>query len=139
VTPFLAIFSLLYYPLSFSLLGFNGSRPSTAPILRCFKLQVFNPRPMGHMRPADCYVCPKYILVILFPLYDEIVVGLITKKRSLNVVFGSNLLCRQLYSLIKNLKSRTTMRFTDEHLEGCMWVVTTEIKVISQRSDTYLT
>jgi hypothetical protein len=42
-------------------------------------------------------------------------------------VFGSNYLCEQPFS-IKNVKSWTRLRLTDEHLEGFIWIVTTEIK-----------
>jgi hypothetical protein len=32
-------------------------------------------------------------------------------------------------SLMKNVKSRTTTFLTDEHLEGCMRIATTEIEI----------
>jgi hypothetical protein len=38
-------------------------------------------------------------------------------------VFGSNYRYEQLFSLMKNAKSRT--RFIDEHLEGCMRIAAT--------------
>jgi hypothetical protein len=41
-------------------------------------------------------------------------------------VFGN--VCEQMSSLMKNVKSRTRTRLTDEHLEGCMRIATTEIK-----------
>jgi hypothetical protein len=43
-------------------------------------------------------------------------------------VFGSNYRCGQLYSLMKNVRSRSRTRLTDEHLEGCVRIATTEIK-----------
>jgi hypothetical protein len=43
-------------------------------------------------------------------------------------VFGSNYRCEQLFSLIKNVKSKTRTRLTDQHLQGCMRIATTEIK-----------
>jgi hypothetical protein len=42
-------------------------------------------------------------------------------------VFSSNYRCEQLFSLMKDTKSRTKTRLTDEHLEGCMQIATTEI------------
>jgi hypothetical protein len=42
--------------------------------------------------------------------------------------FGSSYRCEQLYSLMKNVKSRIRTRLTDEHLEGRMRIATTEIK-----------
>jgi hypothetical protein len=36
--------------------------------------------------------------------------------------------CEQLLSFMKNVKSRTRTRLTEEHLEGCMRIATTEIK-----------
>jgi hypothetical protein len=43
-------------------------------------------------------------------------------------VFGCNCRCEQLFSLMKSVISRTRTRLTDGHLEGCMLIVTTEIK-----------
>jgi hypothetical protein len=43
-------------------------------------------------------------------------------------VFGRKYSCEQLFSLMKADKSRTRTRLTDEHLEGCMRIGTTEIK-----------
>jgi hypothetical protein len=43
-------------------------------------------------------------------------------------VFGSNCRCEQLFSLMENVKSRAKTRFTDEHLDGCVRIATTEIK-----------
>jgi hypothetical protein len=40
---------------------------------------------------------------------------------------GSTFCCKQLYSLMKNIKSRIRMNLTDEYLEGCI-LIATEIK-----------
>jgi hypothetical protein len=45
-------------------------------------------------------------------------------------VFGSSYRCEQLFSIMKNVRSRTRTRLTDEHLDGCMRIATTEIKRI---------
>jgi hypothetical protein len=42
-------------------------------------------------------------------------------------VFGGTCRCEQLYSLVKNVKSRTRKRLTDERLVGCTRIPT-EIK-----------
>jgi hypothetical protein len=39
-------------------------------------------------------------------------------------VSGSNYRCEQLFSLMKNVKSRSRTRLTDEHLEGRMLIAT---------------
>jgi hypothetical protein len=43
-------------------------------------------------------------------------------------VFDSSYHCEQLYSLMKNVKSRTMKRLPDKHLDRCMRIATTEIK-----------
>jgi hypothetical protein len=43
-------------------------------------------------------------------------------------VFGSDYRCEELFRLMKNVRSRSRTRFTDEHLEGRMRIATTEIK-----------
>jgi hypothetical protein len=43
-------------------------------------------------------------------------------------VSGSKYRCEQLFRLMKNVRSRTKTRLTDEHLGGCMRIATTEIK-----------
>jgi hypothetical protein len=42
-------------------------------------------------------------------------------------LYDSNYWCEQLFSLMKEIKSRTRMHLTNEHLVGCMQI-TTEIK-----------
>jgi hypothetical protein len=44
------------------------------------------------------------------------------------LVSGTTCLCEQLYTLMKNVKSRTRMCLTDKHLEGCIQIATKEIK-----------
>jgi hypothetical protein len=43
-------------------------------------------------------------------------------------VFGSKYRCEQLLNLMKNVKSRTRTRLTDECVEGYVWIAATEIK-----------
>jgi hypothetical protein len=43
-------------------------------------------------------------------------------------VFGSNYCCEQLFSSMKNVKSRTRIYLTNEHIKGCMQITTTDIK-----------
>jgi hypothetical protein len=46
----------------------------------------------------------------------------------------SNCRCEQLFSKMKNVKSRTWVRLTDEHLQGWRRIVATEIKADIERS-----
>jgi hypothetical protein len=46
----------------------------------------------------------------------------------------SNYRCEQLFSLMKNVKSRTMTHLTDEHLEGCMRIATAEVKPDIERT-----
>jgi hypothetical protein len=48
-------------------------------------------------------------------------------------VFDSKHLCEQLFSLMKNVKSRTRTRLTEEYLEGCMRIATSEIEYDIER------
>jgi hypothetical protein len=48
-------------------------------------------------------------------------------------LFGSNYRFEQLFNLMKNAKSRTKMCLTDELLEGCMRIATTDIKRDTER------
>lgn len=43
-------------------------------------------------------------------------------------LFGSTYVCEQLFSRMKNVKSKTRSRVTDAHLEGSLRVATTKIK-----------
>jgi hypothetical protein len=43
-------------------------------------------------------------------------------------VFGSKYRSEKVFNLLKNVKLRIRTRLTDEHLEGCMRIATTEIK-----------
>jgi hypothetical protein len=44
-----------------------------------------------------------------------------------------NYSCEQLFSLMKNVRSRTRTRLTDKHLDGCMRIATREIETILER------
>jgi hypothetical protein len=46
---------------------------------------------------------------------------------------GCTYFCEQLCSLMKNIKSRTRIFLIYEHLEGCMQIITTEIKLETER------
>jgi hypothetical protein len=43
-------------------------------------------------------------------------------------VFGSNYRCEHVFSLMKNVNSRTATRLTNEHFERCMQIATADVK-----------
>jgi hypothetical protein len=51
----------------------------------------------------------------------------------ISLVLGSKYRCKQLLSLLANVKSRTRTPLTDEHLQGCMQITTREIKLDTGR------
>jgi hypothetical protein len=65
----------------------------------------------------------------MYYVFFEVRTGLnFELKRVNDFSMVHNYRCEQLYCLMKNGKSRTRTRLTDEHLEGCMRIATTEIR-----------
>jgi hypothetical protein len=83
-----------------------------------------------------CYNPEDSNLQILYciNIHDEKLIPFIRNLET-SSVFCNTYRCEQLsaQALIKNVRSRTMMRLTDEHLEGCMQISTRWIKPDTER------
>lgn len=64
--------------------------------------------------------CSKYVYSTKYP-------EIRTEALLMLSLFGGTHYSEQLFSVMKNVKSRTRMHLTDEYLEGCMRITIAEI------------